>query len=178
MGINFDPFPQIKTERLLLRKLTVADTSSIFTLRSDERIQQFIKRPLHSTKGESLEFIHFINAGIEQNEWIYWAISPIDGTELIGTICLWNFSKTHHKADIGYELHPDHQGKGLMNEAAISVIHYGFNDLNLQSIEAYTHFENEASKRLLRRNHFVLDPKRKDQENEDNVIFVLRNNSL
>ena len=45
----------------------------------------------------------------------------------------------------------------------------------LNKIEAYTHKENENSKKLLEKNEFVLNENRKDLENDYNIIFELQN---
>jgi ribosomal-protein-alanine N-acetyltransferase len=99
------------------------------------------------------------------------------GYLLIGTICLWNFSADHTIAEIGYELEPAFQGKGLMSEAVQCVIDFGFNSLHLKALEAFTHKDNTSSMHVLLKNNFQLDPNRKDEENEDNRIYILANAS-
>jgi ribosomal-protein-alanine N-acetyltransferase len=58
------------------------------------------------------------------------------------------------KAEIGYELFPDFQGKGIMQEATLKVIDFGIQHIGLNSIEAYTHCENQSSTRLLKKLNF------------------------
>ena len=60
-------------------------------------------------------------------------------------------------AEIGYELHPDFQGKGLMQEAISTVTDYGFNKMNLKVITAFTHINNLRSTNVLLKNNFLLD---------------------
>jgi ribosomal-protein-alanine N-acetyltransferase len=79
----------------------------------------------------------------------------LNGTDkLIGTICLFDFSGDNLKAEIGYELLPDFQGKGIMQEAISKVINFGIQHIGLNSIEAYTHAENQSSTRLLEKFNF------------------------
>jgi hypothetical protein len=40
-------------------------------------------------------------------------------------------------------------------------------------MEAYTHFANEASKRLLLKYNFSLSDHKKDEDDPNNMIFVL-----
>jgi ribosomal-protein-alanine N-acetyltransferase len=61
----------------------------------------------------------------------------------------------HYRAEIGYVLHPQHQGKGLMTEAMKAVIHYAFEVMQLHSIEANINPLNIASKQVLLKNGFV-----------------------
>ena len=93
---------------------------------------------------------------------------------MLGSICLWNFSGDRLKAEVGYDLNPAFHGMGLMDEAMKMVLRFGFDVLKLESIEAYTQGNNEPSKRLLVRNHFVLQPERMDEENPLNFIYVLQ----
>jgi ribosomal-protein-alanine N-acetyltransferase len=171
--INFTPFPVLSTERLTLRQLTDADDLAIFALRSDDIVNRYIDRPKQTSIDEVKAFILKINNGIKQNKWIYWAICLKDKPNLIGTICLWNFSNDKTNAEIGYELNPEFQGQGLMNEALRSIINYGIQTIGLQKIDAYTHKENDSSTRLLVMNNFKLDRDRKDEENINNIIYSL-----
>jgi ribosomal-protein-alanine N-acetyltransferase len=70
---------------------------------------------------------------------------------------LWNFSTQGGKAEIGYELLPQFHGKGIMQEAFSKVIEFGLENLQLNSIEAWTVQQNINSIRLLERNHFKRD---------------------
>ncbi len=100
-----------------------------------------------------------------------WAISYKDTEKALGTICLWNFNKDQTIAELGYDLATEHQGKGIMSEAVKAVIAYGFDTLELNKIEAFTHFENTASIHLLEANRFVINDKRQDRDNASNRIF-------
>src|SRR2546428_1383671 len=111
LNVNFTPFPILTTERLILRRLEITDDNEIFTLRSDERVNEFIARPKAISKQQALEFINKIIDGIAQHQWIYWAITPKGQPKLIGTICYWNIERENFVAEVGYELHPDFQGK-------------------------------------------------------------------
>jgi len=154
-NINFKPFPNLFTDRLNLRQLKLEDESEILFLRSDEMINKYIDRPKTETNEDARKFIDKINSGIENNEWIYWTISPKESDKLIGTICIWNFSDEKNIAELGFELVPEFQGKGIMQEVLIKVIEYGFENLNLKKLEAYTNQLNIPSIKLLERNKFI-----------------------
>ncbi len=171
--LNFTPFPILITERLTLRCLEVSDDQQILMLRSDNRVNQYLARPKQKDIKESGAFISKINDGINNNEWIYWAITLKESPKLIGTICLWNFSSNKNVAELGYELDPAFQGKGIMNEALKIIIEFGFQEIELKTIEAYTHINNNNSSKLLLKNNFKQDEERIDKENSDNIIFTL-----
>lgn len=170
-------FPQIKTARLLLRKLEVSDTEVILFLRSDALINKYIERPAArqtKTLEQAKAHIEKLNTQLDKNESITWGITLATDPKLIGTICLWNFSKNMKTAEIGYDLAPSFQNKGIMNEAFKAVLDFGFHTKNFKLIEAFTHNKNEPSKKLLVKNGFHHNESRVDNGNFSNAIFELR----
>ncbi|MEW7291486.1 GNAT family N-acetyltransferase [Aquimarina sp. 2304DJ70-9] len=166
--------PVIETKRLTLRPIENADSYAIQFLRSDLTINQYIKRPKTDTLQDAVNFIHKIKKGISNGSWVFWGITINRNPELVGTICLWNFSKERKTAEVGYDLHPELQGKGIMSEALRSVLKYGFETLQLDQIEAYTHKANEPSKYLLKKHNFNHIENRIDKDNLDNIIFTIK----
>lgn len=152
-NFSFHPFPQIKTPRLNLRQLRVEDDRDVFKFRSNKEVGRYLSRPLEASISSSRDFIENINEGIRKEEWFYWGLA-LPNDRIIGTICLWNLSFKDRIAEIGYELHPEFQKKGLMQEAIDAVLRYGFQTMELQTIEAYLLVANKASIRLLERNGF------------------------
>jgi ribosomal-protein-alanine N-acetyltransferase len=176
--MNFESFPEIKSERLLLRKIEESDAPVILYLRSDETINQFIERPEHrktKTIAQALQFITEIKENFDNNKSVIWGIIYKNEPELIGSICLWNFSENNTIAEVGYDLNPAFQNKGIMTEALRCVVKFGFNELKLDKIEAFTHYKNENSKKLLETNGFHFMENRKDQNNDSNYIYELLN---
>ena len=176
--MNFNPFPILKSERLFLRNINESDSDVILFLRSDKSIIKFIKRPENrktKNKSDAVKLIKEINENIKNNKSITWGITLKNEPQIIGTICLWNFSKNNKIAEVGYDLNTEFQGLGIMSEALRLIIDFGFNELKLEKIEAYTHNENENSKRLLEKNGFHFKKNKKDLENDSNIIFELKN---
>ena len=50
---------------------------------------------------------------------------------------------------------PQYNGQGIVSEAIKMILEYGFNDLQMHSIEAVIDPENKASERVLQKNGFV-----------------------
>lgn len=169
------PFPELATARLTLRQLVETDDKNIFLLRSDERVNKFIDRPKAISIESAQAFIYNINDGIANDKWFYWAICLKDDIDLVGTICLWNFSKDRSTAEIGYELFPKFQGRGIMNEALKAVIEFAIEKLKLKKIIAFTHKENESSTKLLMKNNFRLVPNREYNKVDNYIIMELGN---
>lgn len=153
---NFTPFPVLKTERLTLRQLVSSDANEIFALRSDSNVNKYLDRKPTRSIDDANAFIQTIAENTQKNYSVYWAITLNDIDKLIGTICLYDFSDDNLKAEIGYELLPGFQGRGIMQEAVSAVIDFGSQNIGLKSIEAFTHAENHSSTRLLEKYNFKL----------------------
>lgn len=152
-SLNLNSFPILTTARLMLKQLALNDDKAIFALRSDDRVNEFIGRTKAKTIEDAQDFIVKINESIADNASIYWVIKLKNTDELIGTICFWNLELDKDIAEIGYELMPDYQGKGLMQEALTAAIDYAFS-IGFTTITAYPHKKNVPSIKLLERNSF------------------------
>lgn len=155
LNVNLTPFPTLYTSRLHLRNVTGGDAAEIFVLRSDHRVMAFLDRAPAASLEEAAAFIQNSINLQQAGDAITWAITLKEDPTLIGTIAYWRMQKEHHRAEIGYTLHPDHQGKGIMQEAMTAVLAYGFSVMKLHSIEANVNPANAASIKLLERNGFV-----------------------
>mgnify|MGYP003577325241 FL=1 len=76
---------------------------------------------------------------------------------LIGAIRFNHFDKKWHAGEVGYELHPDYWGKGLMTEAVAAVTACGRDTFGLNRIEAWTLPGNPASDRVLEKSGFLYE---------------------
>jgi [ribosomal protein S5]-alanine N-acetyltransferase len=168
---NFPPFPSLITQNLVLRQLSEEDAPALSSLRSDPRVNKYIIRPARCSDEKAKAFILGINNDLAQGKCFYWAISTGENAELIGTICLWNFSGDKKTAEIGYELHPSFHGKGLMSEAVEAVMKFSWEALKLKKLEAFTHRENSRSKKLLEKKGFIAGGK--DKINPDFIIYCI-----
>ena len=172
---NFSNFPILVTERLRLRKLNFDDKHEIYELRTNKEVNSFITRNTPKNLQDTKKFIQLILDLFAKNEGIFWVISNKETNQLIGTIGLRNFDIEPNYAEIGYELHPNFQHKGFMSEAIKSVLQFGFQELNLKTIEGFTHKNNITSIALLEKHNFVFQPERRDEGFENNRIFKLKN---
>ncbi|AYL96038.1 GNAT family N-acetyltransferase [Mucilaginibacter celer] len=155
---------EIDTQRLSLRQLTEADAPDIMAIRANEQVNQYLERPKTCTPDDARNFISKIASIVAGGDGYYWAITLKQTNELIGTICYWNLEPAQAKAEIGYELHPDYQGRGYMTEAIDAVISFGFNSLNFELITACPLNGNSNSVKLLERSGFLFSGDFTDQD--------------
>ncbi len=155
LELNFDPFPELQTERLLLRKISMDDASEMLVLRTDINTMRFLDKTKPTSIQEMYDLVSKINDGIKQNNNIGWGITLLNSNKLIGMIGYHRIVKEHYRAEIGYMLLPSEWKKGYMNEAIKKVIDFGFHSMKLHSIEANINPNNIASAQLLKKNHFI-----------------------
>ncbi len=171
MNFNFAEYPVLKTERLILRKATDLDVAVVLELRSSEEINKFVATKRIQNLEEASAFIASCNSLYNQHKRIFWLIEFQN--QIIGSIVLHNISKVNKYAEIGYKLKPKFHQKGFMSEALEKVITFGFKNLALTTIEAFTHKNNIASIALLEKHGFVFLPERKCSTFNYNRIFKL-----
>ncbi|SDF70451.1 GNAT family N-acetyltransferase [Mucilaginibacter sp. P25] len=175
---NFNPFPVLVTERLILRRFTRDDAADLFEMRSNETVMQYIHRPINKTIDDAISLIDVIEDLLGKNDGITWCICLKNNNKYIGSIGFWRIEKDSHRAEIGYLLNPVYQGQGLMQEAITAAIDYGFNVMKLHSIGAYVSPANFASIKLLLKNNFVQEAYFKEDHLyngrfEDTMVYSL-----
>lgn len=152
---QFIPFPNLESKRLILREMNVNDAQSYFDLRTNDVVMKYLDRDKCPSLEAAEEFIRQLSADIKENKCINWGITLKPSHEVIGTICYWRMDKAHHRAEIGYNLIPEYHRKGIVHEAMQLVLDYGFEKMQLHSVEAHVNPFNEPSIGLLIKNQFV-----------------------
>ncbi len=136
---------ELHTDKVKLRAPEKSDAANLYSLRTHPSVNKFIERDLPKNISDVEKFIELRNA--DPNPF-YFIIETLPTNELAGTICLWNINKENKYAEVGYELLPDFQGKGIMTSALRKIINLAFTELNIETIEALTHSENLSSRKL------------------------------
>lgn len=152
---SFLPFTTLESERLLLRQITPEDVQEVLELRGNPENMKYIPRPLLKNKEEALDYIKMIQEKIESNEAINWAVTLKPDNKLLGVIGHYRIKWEHYRSEIGYMLLPEVHGKGIATEAINLLVDYGFNKMNMHSLEAVIDPENIASAKVLEKNGFV-----------------------
>jgi len=144
-------FPQLETQRLILREMTLGDLDFYFHHFNNLKIVEGTCFPgpntLDAAKNELERYC--INP-FKENRGIRWGIVLKENQELIGTIGLYDWDKAVHKAEIGYDLKPKYWGLGIITEVSHTVIQFGFGTMELNRIQAIIPVENHRSVNLVR----------------------------
>jgi RimJ/RimL family protein N-acetyltransferase len=142
----------IRTERLLLRPLTLDDLDDLHAYMSRPDVCRYIP-PVPRSREELAE--RFDNpqrcrTTLDGEDQALQLGLELDG-RMIGDCLLFYRSVEHHQGEIGYVLNPDFHGHGYMTEAADAMLALGFDGLGLHRIMGRTDARNTASHSVLRR---------------------------
>jgi [ribosomal protein S5]-alanine N-acetyltransferase len=147
--MNFQPFPTLHTERLILRHITKADAADLFVFRSDPEVMKYIPRPLANEIADVYPLIEIFDDFWTKGEKINWGIALKETDKIIGMIGYVKILPEHYRAEVGYSLTAAYQRQGITREALKRIIQFGFEEMGLHSIEAIIDAENTASGALL-----------------------------
>ena len=149
-------FPQLETDRLILRELTIDDAAVIFPHFANEEIVQYESSKPAARIEDVYDIIGWGKYLIDKREGTLWGIFRKEDSAFLGQVNFvtqpdHNFTGTVHRAEIGYDLTPDYWGHGYMSEAIRSVIEYIFSSTKINRIEAIVHTNNNRSLNILTR---------------------------
>ena len=150
-------FPVLFTDRFTLRKLEERDAEAVFSYFSKDEVTRYYDLESFTDLGQALEIISCWAERFEKNEGYRWGIAETATDKIIGSCGYHNWDKEHYKAEIGFELHPDYWRKGVMSEVLRPVIAFGYNEMNVNRIEAFYDPDNLASKSCLEKAGFIFE---------------------
>lgn len=142
-------FPTLETERLILREITKEDREGIFAYFSNDDVTRYYGQETLQNLKQAEDIIGLFRKNYHDKRGIRWAIERKEDKGIIGTIGFNAWLPKHKRAEIGYELHPNHWRKGYISEAVLAVLAYGFDVMELTRVGAIVFKENEASQNLL-----------------------------
>lgn len=144
--------PQLRTERLLLRRWRSEDQQPFSAMNADPAVMEFFPAPLSRAASDAL--VERIEGCFEQHGYGLWAIElsaegafagftglqPVDGELAFAPA-----------VELGWRLAPRYWGRGIATEAAGAAAAFGFGTLALPELVAYTADINRPSRRVMER---------------------------
>ena len=145
----------ITTERLILRKWTVADADSLFEYAKNPEVGPIAGWPPHKNAEESMEVIKNVFNGAE-----CYAVCEKDNNIAIGAIELklnghTDMTQRDDECELGYWLGQPFWGKGYIPEAARALLRRGFEELGITTVWCGYYDGNIKSKRVQEKLGFV-----------------------
>jgi len=148
------PFPELSTERLILRKMDKSDVKTLFQFWSDHEVTKYMNMNSFQNIEQALYMINFLNNRFRNKEGIRWGMVRKEDNKLIGTCGFNTWIKRSSRGEIGYELGQKYWGNGYATEALKEVIRFGFEETHLNRVEAFVVPEAHRSIRVLEKLDF------------------------
>ena len=139
----------IKTARLTLRKIELADAEMMFcNWANDDEVSRYMRWTTHKDAEETKAVIQNWFEGYKENNKYHWGICLENG-EMIGSVGVMLTAEYDFKAELGYCIGRKRWGQGYASEAVRAVIDYMFANTDIERIEAYHSIQNPASGKVM-----------------------------
>lgn len=146
----------LETERLILRPLDITDAEAMFTMDNNPNVHKYLWQKPTLELSETIKIIEMVQKQYVENKIGRFATILKDSGEFIGWTGI-KFVNDHVENgntnfyDYGYRLNEKFWNKGFATEASKAWLDYGFNQMNIQIMNAYTHAQNGASNHILQK---------------------------
>ena len=170
-------FPELATERFLLRQILPEDQQFIF-----EGLSHRDVIPFYGIRFDSFE------ATKKQMEWYEksyndgtggpWKIVDRTTGEKIGVVAYYYHKPEHKKAEVGFWLFPQYWNKGIATEVLRAVIEYCLQQKDIHRLEAFVEEGNVASSKVLEKVGFFCEGTMRECEIKNGKFISLHVFSL
>jgi len=171
-------FDYLLTNRLKLRKITPEVMNHVFTTMQDSDIIDFLAlsdfQSLEKEKNKYCSGLSSFN-----RSFVNFQLIDKKTDKIIGGCGFHTWQINHNRAELGYGLlYENYKRKGLMTEALKAILSYGFNEMNLNRVEALTSEDNIASIAVLKHFDFKFEGILREHYNangnmEDSFMYSL-----
>ena len=159
----------LKTKRLTLRRFSYEDIEPSFNnWTNDEEVCKFLRWKPHGDIELTTKVLTSWIELYENKKFYQWAIVLDETNQVIGTISVVELKEHIDTVHIGYCIGRDFWNKGYATEASKAWLDYGFNQMNIKEMNAYTHAQNGASNHVLQKVGFNFV---EDYPDKDGVLW-------
>ncbi|MCO6042463.1 GNAT family N-acetyltransferase [Aeoliella sp. ICT_H6.2] len=138
---------RIETQRLILRRPTMADARSIFeNYASNPRVTRYLCWPTHRSLADAERFLQMLEESMRRGEQFTWLIEHRAQRKVGGSI---GVVLQGNRAALGYCLAEELWGQGNTTEAAQAVVPLVWSLPGVERLEAVCHVEHLRSARVL-----------------------------
>ena len=145
----FKRIPELEGERVLLRRLRVADAADMYDYARRESVTRYLLWSPHPDPDYTRQYLSYLQGRYRDGELYDWAVIDKTSWKMIGTTGFPLISEANRNAEVGYVLHPDYWGRGYATEILHTVLRFAFQTLRLHRVEARCFEEHAASRRVM-----------------------------
>lgn len=156
--------PDVETERLLLRQRRLTDAKDMFEYAKLPQVSYPAAFPPVKSLADQITYVKEIYPAnlAKENLPSGYGITLKGVDKVIGSVGF-NHRHADDVLEIGYLLHPNYWGQGIVPEAAAALIEVGFRLLNLHKIELGCYGYNKQSQAVARKLGFTLEANLRDR---------------
>lgn len=147
--------PTLSTARLRLRPVADTDVDALYALHSDPRVLRYWDAPPWTDRARAERFVSASRQLADDGTGVRLAVERLDDGALIGWCSLSRWNPDYRSAAIGYCYGEAAWGRGYATEAALALLAWAFETLDLNRVQAETDTRNLASARVLEKLGFV-----------------------
>lgn len=139
----------LKTERLILRPLTLEDADRVEELAGDYEVAKTtLTIPHPYPKGSAKQFIRSVLDAEKDGKIVIFALIKKEDSSLIGIMNI-TINTSHDRGELAYWIGKPYWRKGYGTEAAKELVKLGFEELHLNRIFAASFANNPGSWRIM-----------------------------
>jgi ribosomal-protein-serine acetyltransferase len=168
--MNFDNFS--------LRKIKPGDAPGFFSMidKNRKELEDFFAGTVAKNKDPEQTRLFIEEVFGREEKRTYFPFLIIDDTkdEIIGYVDIKNIDWNIPKAELGYFIDKDYEGKGIITKAVSVVVNYCFDELKFNKLFLRTHKDNVGSKKVAEKNGFEVEGViRRDYKTTSGVVVDL-----
>ena len=136
----------LETARTILRPFQITDGADLYEFSRERRVADAAGWPPHKSVEDSQKMIVSVFSAPHTFAVVEKGSGKVIGSAGFTAQSRGSFASSD---EIGYALHPDWWGRGIMTEVVRELIRYGFMDRELEAIWCSHYVENPASRRVI-----------------------------
>jgi len=158
--------PTLQTPRLLLRPFAESDANAIYALQSNARVLRYWDSPPWSERSRADAFIAECRKMEDDGSGARFAVETRGDSTFVGWCSMFRWNPVYRSLGIGYCFDEPAWGKGYATETVRAMLHWAYDTLDLNRVEAELDTRNGASARILEKLGF----KREGTRREDCIV--------
>lgn len=140
---------EMKTERLFLRPLNIADLNTVHEYASNVENTQYMCLAYKKTIQETEEFLNRVTSEWKKSNPTFYEFAIVLNGLQIGAVSVYYLDEKREVGELGWILNKKYHKNGYALEAALAIKDFAFNTLHLKKIIAQCDYRNTPSARLM-----------------------------
>lgn len=146
---------ELNTNRLILKGYRPADIQYVFSNYSKPEVMNILGHVNEQAYLKEKDKVDRGYAAYNRDFVMFFLVEKSSG-RIMGRCALHNWNSEYRRSEIGYHMdHEEFKRKGFMSEAVEAIMRYGFEELNLNRIDATVSPSNTASLAVMKKFNFT-----------------------